>query len=173
MMFVFIKNVLTNFGLNSVSNFEKKSDLLQHEIIWFKFSWGRTLIPSGSAKRRRKPLVKQKAMTQSGSGFFFRGWFFSGLHMWIFNGKSNQLLRWSSILQHLLHAQAQGSLCERVWWPLVIIHKKEGVGIQRYDWSTEAASGRWPPLTGTHSLDANCIWAVTFWLPAPGQSRQQ
>lgn len=171
MLFVFIKKSVNKFGLNSVSNFEGKKSDLQHEIIWFKLylKLRQNIIPfSGSAKRRRKPLVKQRALTWSESGFFSGEMvhFLSGVHMWILNGKSNQLLRWSSIL-HTCSMPRLKAVCERVWWPLVVIYRKEGVEIQRYSWSAEAASGRWPPLTRTHSRNANCIGAVRFWLPAP------
>lgn len=98
--------------------------------------------------------------------------FLSGVHMWILNGKSIQLLRWSSIF-HTCSVPRLGAVCERVWWPLVVTYGKERVEIQRYSRSAEAASGRWPPLTCTHSQEANCIRAVRFWLPAPGQSCQR
>lgn len=45
--------------------------------------------------------------------------------MWILNGKSNQLLRWSSIL-HTCSMPRLGAVCERAWWPLAVAYEKEG-----------------------------------------------
>lgn len=57
--------------------------------------------------------------------------FLSGVHMWILNGKSNQLLKWSSIL-HTCSMPWLRALCEWVGWPLVVISRKEGLEIHRY-----------------------------------------
>lgn len=85
MLFVFIKKVFANLGkiqwviLKKKVKKKKKSFSLTWNPFFFLnsiSSWGRTLIPSsGSAKSRRKPLVKQKALTWSRVEFFFRGGF--------------------------------------------------------------------------------------------------
>lgn len=45
--------------------------------------------------------------------------------------------------------------------------------VQRSSRPAAAASSRQPPLTGTHGRDASCVRAVSSWLPAPEQRRQQ
>lgn len=79
------------------------------------------------SKEKKKTTGQTQGFDLKRVWIFFQGMvpFLSGVHMWILNGKSNQLLRWSSIL-HTCSMPRLGAVCERVWWPLVVAYEKEG-----------------------------------------------